>query len=478
MTAVIYARYSSDMQSETSIDAQVRACREYAAQHDLNIINIYADEAVSGKGSQTSNRKQYQKMLKDAEHGSFNVILIHKYDRVARSLAEHVNLESKLKRWDVQLIGVAQDFGNSKEAKIMRTMMWSLSEYYIDNLSEETKKGLRETALKGLHNGGYPPFGYDVVNQKYVINEREADYVRKLFDAASARKGFKPILEEMQAAGITGKRGKIIKYTQVYEILHNEKYTGVYLYSPQEERQRKERRDKPHAIRIENALPVIISRAQFKEVQKIMSERKQAGRKGGYLCSGLVYCECGAKMHALVSHRKGHEYRYYSCSAKCGAPMIRVDDVDTAAFNYLHTLLSDENQEKIAQSMLKYQAEGKNREEVFNAVLKKRINEKQYAYDALMKNLASGALPPEVVSDIGAQMSKLKTDIAVLEATQPPQDYTLETIRQWLEALKANPDEQAIHLLVERISIKPKTVSNIQSTLNTVLGNIGCGDGI
>ena len=158
--------------------------------------------------------------------------------------------------------------------------------------------------------------------------------------------------------------------------------------------------------------------------------------------------------------------------------MIRVNDVDTAAFNYLHTLLSDENQEKIAQSMLKYQAEGKNREEVFNAVLKKRINEKQYAYDALMKNLASGALPPDVVSDIGAQMSKLKTDIAVLEATQPPQDYTLETIRQWLEALKANPDEQAIHLLVERISIKQKTVSNIQSTLNTVLGNIGCGDGI
>lgn len=475
MKAVIYARYSSDMQTEASIDAQVRACREYAADHNLIVTEIYADEAISGK---TSDRKQYQKMLRDAERGSFGVILIHKYDRVARSLAEHVNLESKLKRWDVQLIAVAQDFGNSKEAKIMRTMMWSLSEYYIDNLSEETRKGLRETALKGLHNGGYPPFGYDVVNQQYVINEREAAYVQRLFDAAIDRKGFKPILDEMEAAGITGKRGKIIKYTQVYEMLRNEKYTGVYLYSPQEEKQRKERREKPNAIRIENALPVIISRAKFDEVQKIMSERKQVGRKGGYLCSGLVYCECGAKMHALISRRKGHEYRYYACSAKCGAPMIRIDEVDSAALNYLHTLLSDRNQEKIAQSMIKYQAEGKNREEIFYAALKKRIGEKQKAYDALMNNLASGALPPEVVADIGAQMSKLKTDITVLKATQPPQDYTVDAIKQWLESLKANPDEDAVRLLIERIDIKQKTAANIQSTLNAILGNLGCGDGI
>ena len=74
-------------------------------------------------------------------------------------------------------------------------------------MAEETKKGLKETALKGLHNGGYPPFGYDVVNQKYVINELEAAYVRKIFEAAAQRKGFTEIIEEMERCGIRGKRG-------------------------------------------------------------------------------------------------------------------------------------------------------------------------------------------------------------------------------------------------------------------------------
>ena len=226
MNAVIYARYSSDKQTEDSIEAQVRACQEYATKNNINIIGVYADEAVSGK---TANRAQYQKMLRDCDKGTFDTILIHKYDRIARNLGEHVNLEVKLKDKRVVLVAVAQDFGTSKESKIMRALMWSLSEYYIDNLAAETRKGHRETALKGLHNGGYAPFGYDVVNQTYVINELEAAYVKRMFNAALNREGFTELIEEMNRAGIRGKRGKPIRYPQIYEILHNEKYTGVYV---------------------------------------------------------------------------------------------------------------------------------------------------------------------------------------------------------------------------------------------------------
>ncbi len=214
-TAVIYARFSSDKQDEASIEAQVRACREYAAAKDFAILEVYADEAVSGKGSKTVSRKAYQRMLRDVDRGIFDTILIHKYDRAARNLGEHVNLEKRLKDKQVELIAVAQDFGTSAEAKIMRTLMWSLSEYYIENLSAEVRKGQRETALKGLHNGGYAPFGYDVVNRQYVVNELEAGYARKIFNAAANREGFTAIIQEMANAGITGKRGKPIKYTQI-----------------------------------------------------------------------------------------------------------------------------------------------------------------------------------------------------------------------------------------------------------------------
>lgn len=480
-TAVIYARFSSDKQNEESIDAQVRACREYAAAHGLNVTEVYADEAISGKGTKTAARRQYQRLLRDAVKGSFSVVLIHKYDRIARNLGEHVNLEAKLKGFGVQLIATAQDFGDTNEAKIMRALMWSLSEYYIDNLAQETKKGLREKALKGLHTGGYAPFGYEVVNQRYVINELEAGYVHRMFDAAQERKGFRSLIAEMEQAGIRGKRGKPIKYPQIYEILRNEKYTGLYSYSPTQEQNRADRRDKPNAIKIENALPMIISKAQFQEVQEIMSERKQTGKKAGYLCSGLVYCQCGAKMHGRTSKRKGHEYYYYYCSKKCGAPSVHMEEVDDAAINYLRDLLNNENQQAISDALRLYQAGEGSRMVEFKQALKKRIGERQQRYDALMANLSSGALPPEVVGDIGRQMQELKSEIATLEQTEPPKDFTVDTIKAWLESLKAAPEEDAVHLLIERINVgteKNKTAFNIISTLKTVLRKTGCGGGI
>lgn len=257
--------------------------------------------------------------------------------------------------------------------------------------------------------------------------------------------------------------------------LANEKYTGVYLYSTNEEKDREKRRGKPHAIRIENALPVIIDKAQFWEVQEIMGERKQTGNRANYLCSGLVYCECGAKMHAMKSERKGHTYHYFICSKKCGAPAIRMEEVDKAALKYLHDLLSEENQQRITQAIRQYQAGEGSRMEEFKAVLQMRIEEKRRQYDALLANLSTGKLPASVVSDLGEQMAALKEQITNLENTEPPKDFTVEHIRAWLGAIKTAPDEKAVHLLIERIDIKNKTETNIHSTLASVLGETGCG---
>lgn len=473
--AVIYARFSSSKQSETSIEAQERFCRDYAASHDLQVLTVYKDEAISGKSSRTQKRREYQKMLKDAEKGMFDVILIHQYDRIARSLAEHVTLEQRLQRYGVQLIAVAQDFGGGKEAKIVRALLWSMSEYYIDNLATETRKGLRETALKGLHNGGYAPFGYDVQDQRYVINEIEAHYVRKMFETAAARAGFTGLIKEMKQAGIRGKRGAVIRYPQIYEILRNEKYTGVYLYSVEQEKDRSARRQKENAIRVDDAFPAIIDKELFDEVQTIMNERKQSGRKANYLCSGLVYCQCGAKMHGITTHRKGHKYQYYVCSAKCGAPTAKMDFVDETVINYLRELLSEESQLRIADALRAYKHGENDRQAIFYAARDKRIQDKQNEHDALMKNLSSGVLPASVVQSIAERMDTLQAEIAALRETEPPADFTNDSVKGWLESIKAAPDDEAIHLLVERIDIKAKKEVKVTSTLTSILRNNGCG---
>jgi site-specific DNA recombinase len=474
--AVIYARFSSDKQDDMSIDAQVRACREYAAKMDMLIVKVYKDEAISGKGSATAKRTQYQRMLKDADNDLFDVVLVHKYDRIARNVGEHVNLELKLSDQDIRLVAVAQDFGSSKEAKIMKTLVWAMSEFYIDNLSEETKKGHKEIALKGLHNGGYAPFGYDIVDQRYVINESEAEYVRKMFRCAAERKGFSELVSEMQLAGIVGKRGKPIKYTQIYEILRNIKYTGVYTYSTSEEKDRSLRRVKPNAIKIENALPRIIDRALYDEVQNIMNERKQTGTKAGYLCSGLVYCgHCGAKMHGMTSRRKGHEYQIYYCSAKCGIGTVRMELIDNTVISYIKMLLSPETIDEVTRALWSYAHNESRRIAEYNASVRKQIGECQAQIDNYMQTLGSGVLPNELISDIGSKIVALKNKIKTLSEMPIPKDYTVAQTEAWFRALREAPsDRKTVELLVERIEAA-KTEVNVISTLASVLGETGCG---
>lgn len=420
--AVIYGRYSSDKQNELSIDAQVRACTEYAQQHNLCLVDKpYADEAISGKKSKTKARAEYMRLRRDMKKGLFDVVLIHKFDRIARSVYEHVSLAQHLSETGVELIAVAQDYGDSKEAKIIKTLQWALSEYFIENLADETRKGLREVAENHQHTGGYAPFGYDIVDKHYVINEVEAEYVRRLFHAAASRAGFTEILHEMNVRGIVGKRGKPFAYNAIHSILKNEKYTGTYLYSTVQAKDRKDRRTKATAdIRAEGAIPQIIDKALFDEVQQVMATRQQTGHKVENICGGLVYCHCGAKMHAHNAKKGEHNYPKWRCSAK-GCPVkyvingkevkgIPMGTVDEAAQHYLHELLSPENQTSIADALRKYQQDAKANEKDFKENIRQEIEAKQHSYDALMANLESGALPKVVVAKLGEDMEQILSD--------------------------------------------------------------------
>lgn len=473
-----YGRYSSDMQTEASIDAQFRAVREYAAAHNIQIVGSYTDEAISGKGAATAKRAGYQKMLRDIKNGRVSLVLVHKYDRIARSLAEHVNLEMKLNECGVRLVAVAQEIGCGSEGKIIKTLLWAMSEYYIDNLAGEIRKGMKELALKGQFTGGVPLFGYDIVDKRFVVNELEAFYVRRFFDAVEQLQSVQPIIEEMKAAGISGKRGKEIKYTQVYEMLRNEKYTGLYAYSVEEEKSREARRTKPNAIRLDGAVPAIITKEQFARVQDILKERKRVGRRNDYLCSGLVYCECGAKMHANSTTRKGHRYDRYICSKSCGAKSIRMEVVDEAANRYLSEVLSNETKKDLSSAMRIFQSSQEGQECNFKAVLSSKIREKEKERENIIANIASGVLSPIVLEMFNSKLEELAAEIQILKNTEPPKDYTGEQIEHWFNMIKNSPPESVIRALISRIEIKNATVTKITSTLATVAGINGCGDSI
>ena len=464
-----------------STSAQIRACREFAEHSGMEIYKIYSDEAISGTEEKTDARQQYQKLLADARRHCFEMILIHKYDRIARSLEEHVRLSAFMKKEKIPIVAVAQNFGDSIEGDFAKQMMWVLSEYYSKNLSKETKKGHRELALKGLHNGGVPPFGYDVVDRHYVINETEAAYVRRMFDSVIKRQPHTQLIEELKSEGIRGKRGKFLSYPSIYEILRNEKYTGTYLYSIDEEADRMDRRTKPNAIRIDNAFPAIISKKTFKEVQEIMDSRKMKGKHSDYLCRGIVYCTCGAKMHATVWRIKGGRKHVYRCKDDCGMKPIPMELVDKAATDYLREFLSPEMKLKIAAFLRNYKNHQSDARSGFEAARKKQITEKQATYDNLMKNMMSGVLSPEVMKDINDRMTAIKGEIETLEKAEPPKDYTMETILEWLESIKKAPDQRAVELLIKKITVSRennKTDFKIESNLKSVCVEMVAGGGL
>ena len=110
--AVDYARYSSDMQREESIEAQLRYIHEYAEKKGIKIIKEYIDRGLSGKYA--DDRIAFLQMIKDARMGNFQYVLIHKSNRFARNREESALYKHKLKKQGVKVVFVAQDFGEER----------------------------------------------------------------------------------------------------------------------------------------------------------------------------------------------------------------------------------------------------------------------------------------------------------------------------------------------------------------------------
>lgn len=175
--AAAYARYSSDNQREESIEAQLRAIREYCQKNDIQLVKIYTDEARSAT---TDDRPGFLQMIQDSSMGLFSAVIVHKLDRFSRDRYDSAFYKRQLKKNGVRLISVLEPLDDSPESIILESVLEGMAEYYSANLARETLKGLKENAFECKHNGGLPPLGYDVdpISKKYVINEHEAKAVK------------------------------------------------------------------------------------------------------------------------------------------------------------------------------------------------------------------------------------------------------------------------------------------------------------
>lgn len=340
MIAALYVRVSTTEQAVDgfSIAAQTRLLTEYCQKNNIKIYNIYADEGISG---QKENRPGFQQMLKDSLNKSFDIILVHKFDRFARKVELSRRVKQQLRKSGINVISITEPIEDSPIGFFQEGIMELLAEYYSKNLSVEVKKGHRERAEQGLHNGSVP-FGYKIDNNvdcKMIIEEDQAKIVEWIFLSYLNGSGLNKIAKTLNSSSIKGSVGGEWCAKSISMILKNPKYAGMI---------------KLGKNIFQGFHKPIIDNDTWESVQSLLNYQSNRYSYRGnnhelrYLLSMCRCAECGR----AVIVRKSGKRNYYVCSHnrnsmssdKCNNSMTyRVEDLEEYIQNSLDTIFRGEN---------------------------------------------------------------------------------------------------------------------------------------
>lgn len=339
-TAAAYIRVSTDDQVEFSPDAQLKAIKKYCKDNDILLDNthIYIDQGISGR--KADKRPAFQEMIKHAKKKEFNVILVHKFDRFARSREDSVVYKSLLKKeCNIRVVSITESIEDDKFSVILEAMLEAMAEYYSLNLSDEVKKGMTEKAQRGEYQSS-PPFGYEMKDKKLVILEDEAKAIKLVFEDFLNGQGFLQIAKKLNNLGYLTHRGNKFENRTIEYILNNPVYCGMARWTPTGKIRRNYKCE--DTLIVESNHEAIIDKKTFELTQQKLAERKEITRKfykganpqNLHWLNGLVRCKiCGC---TFVRNQK----LYYNCNGyvkgKCPTSQnIKIELIEQAILNQL-----------------------------------------------------------------------------------------------------------------------------------------------
>ena len=326
LRVALYLRYSSERQTEQSIEGQQRVCTSFCDREGHQIVATYIDRALSAS-KDTDKRLQFLQMIRDSESGQFDAVVVYKLDRFARSRQDSAKYKAVLARNGVRVLSATEGIGDGIESIILESLLEGMAEYYSAELSQKVTRGMRESAYKCNSTGGTIPTGYKIVGKKFVIDEPRAEIVREVFDLFVGGMSISAIQRLLAGRGIRNASGHPFGRTALERMIRNKRYIGVYTYDD---------------IEIEGGIPAIVSKEIFDEAVKRLEIRttgpKPCSPYADYLLSGKCFCgDCGAPMTGESSTGKsGKTYHYYGCQTHrklslCDMPRVRKDWLERTA---------------------------------------------------------------------------------------------------------------------------------------------------
>ena len=432
MTAVIYARYSSDSQREASIEGQLRDCKDYAEKNGITVVGTYIDRAYSAK---TDDRPDFQRMIKDSGKKIFDVVLVWKLDRFARNRFDAVNYKYQLEKNGVHLVSAMEPISQGPEGIMVESMLIGMAEYYSAELALKVARGERENALQCKYNGGVVPLGFTIGKEDrlYHIDPETAPIVQEIFTRYADGEPAEKIAASLNERGLRTRTGKPFVKNSFFQIFRNRRYIGEYRYKD---------------IVTPGGIPAIVDQDLFDRVQQRFEQNRIAhGRPAkedvSYLLTTKLFCgKCGTLIggESGTSHM-GNTYYYYKCGnakrhgkAHCDLKAIRKEPlerfvVDTA----IKVIFSDEIIERLIDLVM----EAQQQENTRLPVLKEQLRDTEKRLANLLEAIEQGILTPTTkqrLDELEARKESLNTSILEEELKKPV--LTREWMRFWFEKFR------------------------------------------
>ena len=336
MKAVIYARYSSDNQTEASIEGQLRECMEFADHAGIDVIKSYIDRALSAK---SDNRPEFQQMIKDSYKHAFDCIIVWKLDRFSRNRYDSAHYKALLRKNGVKVVSAKEAIAEGSEGILLESVLEGMAEYYSAELAEKVVRGMTENVLKGINNGGQITFGYKLnAERKFEPHETYAPILQEIFTMYAEGRTIKYIVDYLDEKNIRSYRGGKINGTGVQRMLSNRRYLGEYKF-----------RD----VTVPNIIPPLVSEDLFERVQQRLLKNKKAPARhkaeDDYLLTLKLFCgKCGTHMVGESGMGTSRVYRYYKCANTkkvhiCDRKPVRKEWIEDLVVTKCMEILHDEN---------------------------------------------------------------------------------------------------------------------------------------
>lgn len=325
-TAALYIRVSTDDQTEYSPDAQRRALLDYAKKNNILVSKefIYTDEGISGRRAE--KRPAFMSMIARAKQKPrpFDLILVHKFDRFARSREDSIVYKSLLrKECGISVVSITEHIEDDKFSVILEAMLEAMAEYYSLNLSDEVKKGMTEKARRGEYQT-YAPFGYRMdAGMLYPVPETAKLVLKMYEDYLSGSSPFR-IAKELNQLGIKTIRGNTWENRTVQYVLQNPVYKGYVRWNPdgkKDLRNHKNLIQSNSIIEKGNHEPIVSEELWQSVNDKLLSSHRQVKRRPAELhahwLSGMLRCSsCGSLLASSGAAAGGYQCMHYS-KGKC-----------------------------------------------------------------------------------------------------------------------------------------------------------------